>query len=171
MNKELIGLKAKFGKSAFQSIVNAGVIATPIFDMKVADLLNLYRLRQNPWEPAANFLRDEILPIMDKNNELECYMVMYLVRHLGDQSFRTGFEENSQWQHHSASSSTPKTLKPFPYSLTYIEAVVNGLLDGEDVKGTVLEEYLRFPENVVALSPSSVHSSKMFAITYELVPT
>jgi hypothetical protein len=131
------------------------------------EFISSYKLRSNPWEPAAGFLKDEILPVMNKDNELECYMVMYLIRHLGSgPGFH--FDKRSSWGKYANEESHFGRIHP-SYSGRF-EAIIRSFLEREDVKGTIFELYLQFPEKILSLDPDSKFSKHLFAITYDLSP-
>lgn len=161
--KRLIGLTENFGIASFNRIVESGFEVSKIFNQKLGELIEEHGLRKTPWEPAANFLRDQIIPIMDKENELECYMVMYLIHHIGV-SADDDYERNSPWQQYRNESS-PFSRIHTRYS-GHWEAVIRGLLAIDGVEGTTLERYLKFPERLVSYRPEFQFNRDLFAIAH-----
>ncbi len=93
-----------------------------------------------PYNLVLKAIIDKVLPVMDKNNESDCYTVCMLLRHL-----ENGYISEEQQKE----IDNVRDKGDLFQGLRKLALVT--LLQRDDIKGTVLEQYLSFPLTLPAV--------------------
>lgn len=141
--QELSGLRQPFGQAAWRRVLDLERCLSPFSD-KVYSIWERFGINGlhllGPYDQVLGAIIDEILPVMDKNNESDCYTVCMLIRHLALDSVSS--ERQEKIAHVQGKGDTFQGLQKL--------ALVT-LLQENNVKGTVLERYLSFPLTLPAV--------------------
>lgn len=135
-----LGLQEPFGQAAWHRVQYEGAMLSD-FRARMDDMWG--QLGENGSfahpELVTQHIIDHILPIMDMNREYDCYSVCTAIRHLANMIHPDDMPRISHLSKYGDMFQGGRKL-----------ALVT-LLGREEVKGTMLERYLRFPLGLPAV--------------------